>query len=83
MRILLDFKINITNIILTSFGQFMLLIVVNVLIVCSFELPLRILIKYKMNNKITEEFKDNFISEGLYNQTGRTTLNEFKKESIL
>ena len=79
----LDFKINITNIILTSFGQFMLLIVVNVLIVCSFELPLRIFIKYKMNNKITEEFKDNFISEGLYNQTGRTTLNEFKKESIL
>ena len=79
----LDFKINITNIVLTSFGQFILFTVVNVLVVCSFELPLRILIKNLWNKNITEEFKNYYISEGLYNQTGRTTLNEFKKESIL
>jgi hypothetical protein len=76
----LDFKINITNIILTSFGQFILLTVFNVFLVCSFELPVRIVIKNILNRNITKEFKNNFISEGLYNQTGRTTLNEFKKE---
>ena len=79
----LDFKINITNIVLTSFGQFILLTIVNVLVVCSFELPLRILIKNFMNKNMLNEFKNNFISEGLYNQTRRTTVNEYKKDIIL
>ena len=78
----LDFKINVTNIVLTSFGQFILLTIVNVLVVCSFELPLRILIKNLMNKNIINEFKT-LGSEGLYNQTRRTTINENKKDLIL
>ena len=74
----LDFKIILTNIILTSFGLFILLIIFNALIVCSFELPVRIIIKSCMNKNITTKFKSSFIFDSSINQTRRTTTNDYK-----
>ena len=74
----LDFKIILTNIILTSFGLFILLIILNALIVCSFELPVRIIIKSCMNKNIKTKFKSSFIFDNSINQTRRTTTNDYK-----
>ena len=71
----LDFKLTHINIILTTFGLFILLIIVNIFIVCSFELPFRIIIKSFMNKNLTKEFKKDNISGGLLAPSIRSTIN--------
>ena len=61
----------ITSIILNSIGIFLLLLIINIFIVCIFELPIRMIIKSYMNKNLINEFKtnSNFNSAGLYSQT--------------
>ena len=60
-----DFTINYINLFLNSLGLFFLSTFINVLIVCTFELPLRMFIKSKMNKNIGNEFRMSFSSGGL------------------
>ena len=73
----LDFKLMITSIILNSIGIFLLLLIINIAIVCIFELPIRMIIKSYMNKNLINEFKTNtnFNSAGLYSQTRQSTIN--------
>jgi hypothetical protein len=52
-----DLKINYINIFLNSLGFFMIIIIINVFIVCIFELPVRMLIKSFMNRTVEEDFR--------------------------
>jgi hypothetical protein len=52
-----DLKINYINIFLNSLGFFMIIIIINVFIVCIFELPIRMLIKSFMNRTVEEDFR--------------------------
>ena len=73
----LDFKLMITSIILNSIGIFLLLLIINIAIVCIFELPIRMIIKSYMNKNLINEFKtnSNFNSAGLYSQSRQSTIN--------
>ena len=76
-----DFKITYINLFLNSLGLFILLIVINVLIVCIFELPLRMFIKSKMNKNIHKNFRMSFYSGGLFDQSYRS-INSKHKNSL-
>ena len=71
----LDFKVTTMNIFLTTFGLFILLVIVNIYIVCTFELPFRIIIKSYMNKNLAKEFKKDIIPGGLLSPSMRTTIN--------
>jgi hypothetical protein len=73
----LDFKLMITSIILNSIGIFLLLLIINIAIVCIFELPIRMIIKSYMNKNLVNEFKTNtnFNSAGLLSQSRQSTIN--------
>ena len=70
----LDFKIIVTNIFLNSFGIFLLLLILNILFVCIFELPLRIIIKSWMNRYLNDNLKKNYLDGGLFDRSRRATI---------
>lgn len=72
----LDFRLKYTSVILNSVGIFILIIIINILIVSTIELPFRILIKSFMNKNTKENFKMNFTSGGLLSQSQRSTLSK-------
>ena len=72
----LDFKVTTINIFLTTVGLFILITIVNIYIVCTFELPFRIIIKSFMNRNLAKEFKKDIIPGGLLSPSMRTTIND-------
>ena len=52
-----DLKISYINIFLNSLGFFIIMIFINALFVCIFELPVRMLIKSFMNRTVEEDFR--------------------------
>ena len=55
-----DLKLSYINVFLYSLGLFMILIGINIIIVCIFELPIRMLIKTLMNKQVKKEFRMSF-----------------------
>ena len=61
----LDFRITYINLFMNSLGLFILSTVINVFIVCTFELPFRMIIKSQMNKNVGNEFRMSFTAGGL------------------
>ena len=68
-----EFKINFINVFLNSLGIFILSIVINVIIVCIFELPIRMYIKTQMNKNTEKDFKMNLATMELLSPSNRIT----------
>ena len=68
-----EFKINYTNVLLNSLGIFILSIVINIIIVCIFELPIRMFIKTQMNKNTENDFKMSLGTIELLSPSNRIT----------
>ena len=68
-----EFKINYINVFLNSLGIFILTIVINIFVVCIFELPIRMLIKTQMNKNTEKDFRMTFGTMELLSPSNRIT----------
>ena len=73
-----EFKITPINMFLNSLGLFFLLIAINIFTVCTFELPIRMIIKAQMNKNVEKEFQITASNFALFSPSNRTTTS-FKK----
>jgi hypothetical protein len=69
-----EFKITMINMLLNSLGFFIILIFINIVLVSTFELPLRMLIKTQMNKNTDFYFRKTFTSMELLLPSNRTTV---------
>ena len=70
----IEFKITYINVFLNSLGLFIFVVFINLFVVSSFELPLRMIIKSQMNKNVDIEFRTSFDNGGLISQSNRNTI---------